>query len=718
MATYLIGIDFGDGDTTATAWLIGEDRRVRVRFRDTDKEDDYKIRSVIYRKEIRKGIYDYKLEEGPDYVPHSSFKKKVKELSEEGKGIFKHFIQRAYQAMLENNPFGKDGNDFLLYIAAPTSWDEAEKEEYRRFVEEAIGKRVEWVISESDAAYYNKASDKEQNWVLVVDYGSSTIDFTLMQGKKKINVDFLSCRMGARSIEQKLYEAYKETPNYKASFAYFNKKLEDAGKDPIDPAGFLRLDWREGKEYMYTGNKSKVVLSNACVSLQRFANIQLDDGASDDFFEHSFMYPESKVYSEYIAEVKGYFAYVKNRLSQPDYLGEEGMKNLKVIYTGGASRMPWVRAELERLFGQGSVISKEDGQTEASNNTSNVERDVRPEYVVSDGVVKYAKLLYEVEQEVNKAMDEVMGNIGTLQAEVEQQAASVCRDMWKELFKSHSEVQAYCSEEFEDFTIPDDDPENFDKNYYHSSIKNFSLSISKKANDQMRKDMRKIKEKIADNLRTVLSENLSKCFKHLKTINLEKQNISVQITKLPDVDSNFSLSPEKAIAELSDKLVGRGNTKYGKYKFQKGTYRKARSTSERVQIVDYYVNLINDVNYVPYDKGKIKLIRKCIYESTLHGIVEAVQEHLMFKPCGYGMEKKLRDRFGMLITVAMGKEVLGHSYVGIAPKEGDVVYCKDKEGVVKSSTVCSFRQVPTGTYYMLLEDDALADCEGCWCYTK
>ena len=189
MATYLIGIDFGDGDTTATAWPIGEDRRVRVRFRDTDKEDDYKIRSVIYRKEISKGIYDYKLEEGPDYVPHSSFKKKVKELSEEGKGIFKHFIQRAYQAMLENNPFGKDGNDFLLYIAAPTSWDEAEKEEYRRFVEEAIGKRVEWVISESDAAYYNKASDKEQNWVLVVDYGSSTIDFTLMQGKKKINED-------------------------------------------------------------------------------------------------------------------------------------------------------------------------------------------------------------------------------------------------------------------------------------------------------------------------------------------------------------------------------------------------------------------------------------------------------------------------------------------------------------------------------------------------
>ncbi len=752
MATYLIGIDFGDGDTTATAWLIGEDRRVRVRFRDTDKEDDYKIRSVIYRKEVSKGIYDYKLEDAENYgyVPYSSFKKKVKELSEEGKDIFKHFIQRAYQAMLENNPFGKDGNDFLLYVAAPTSWDEAEKEEYRRFVEEAIGKRVEWVISESDAAYYNKASDKEQNWVLVVDYGSSTIDFTLMCGKEKINVDFLSCRMGARSIEQKLYEAYKETSKYKESLAYFNKKLEEAGKDPIDPAGFLRLGWRKGKEHFYSENKSKLVLDEVEM-LKQYANILLGGDAPEMFFYHSVIAPESAVYSEYIAEVKGYFAYVKNRLSQPDYLGEEGMKNLKVICTGGASRMPWVRAELERLFGQGSVFSKEKEPTEASNNYSNVEKDDRPEYVVSDGVVKYAKLLYEVEQEVNKVMDEVMGNIGTLQAEVEQNAREAYKNIWEQELAQYEAINVYRSDKLEEFTVEDNDQRNKHGNYYsssyeylvqnilsdsnsnvHEEINQTETKIGLISNVQEKMNLTETKREISNKLTTSLKEAITKLIPPvLKKLNLGTfaEDIEMPLSDMPDVNNIEIPSKidyyEAVVGELVEGTWGE-NTKFGKeiiwgMIISNGSYRKRRKLSERTKAVETFKNSISSFitsYYKPYSVKALENIQQNIYNAILKTVKKIVQEHLMFDPCGYDMEKRLRDSFGMLITTAQGKEVFGHSYEGIAPKEGDVVYCKDKDGVVKSSTVCSFRQVPTGTYYMLLAGDALAGCEGCWCYTK
>lgn len=71
-----------------------------------------------------------------------------------------------------------------------------------------------------------------------------------------------------------------------------------------------------------------------------------------------------------------------------------------------------------------------------------------------------------------------------------------------------------------------------------------------------------------------------------------------------------------------------------------------------------------------------------------------------------------------MIASAVRNEVFGHAHVGEAPKEGDIIYCRDKNGVEKMSVVEDFHQLCSGEYYMRLGDNALAGCEGCLCFCR
>ena len=90
---YWVGIDYGDGETTATVWNIQKKQTEKVRFNNTSNKDEFKIPSVIYRRKKEDGHYDYRLKKSEGYLPCISFKGKPNELIDDQREIFKNFIQ-------------------------------------------------------------------------------------------------------------------------------------------------------------------------------------------------------------------------------------------------------------------------------------------------------------------------------------------------------------------------------------------------------------------------------------------------------------------------------------------------------------------------------------------------------------------------------------------------------------------------------------------------
>ena len=542
--------------------------------------------------------------------------------------------------MLANNNFAKNSDEFLLYIAAPTQWSAEEKEEYRQFVQQATEKRVEWVISESDAAYYNKST--ADDWVLVVDYGSSTIDFTLMHGKKTENdISQLSCPMGARTIERELYAAYVKTEEYSKSKTRLDDELQNNGKDPIDPIDFLRLYWREGKERMYTDKDDTVELSSdAKHILKQFAGIKLKN--INDFFVGSYEDPENKIYAQYIKDVKELFKKVHDKVAEK--LSAEEMKNLKVILSGGASRMGWVEQALNELFGDGTV------QVDAEKKGM-VDRDNDPEYVVSEGIVKYAKLLHDVEQEMNKVLNAVMDKISELQDGVEQKAREVCRDYVVNMFDNYPAIKDYCSTDFQDGLIADDDPRNGYGTYYKSSVEYLVKDILPDFISQVQADVnkgdakRQIKEELESQLVATIKSILLEAFKTLALeLDDSVQDLVVSLNDMPDMQSLVIPNTDVLCnAILGDRVC---NSYFGINILEiEGSYRKSRDCDFRIGSKNKCKDPIckEYASFKPYNETGLVIIRQKIYLAAVQAVVDAVQKRLMFEPCGYDMKSKLQN---------------------------------------------------------------------------
>ena len=122
-----------------------------------------KISSVIYKVPIEGGyIYSLVSTQGKALA---YFKGRIDEnaQNDERQIAFGEFVKQVFDRIKTNNKevFYVNGDensplrDFKLYIAAPTKWTYEEKQVYKEFIENALGHRIEWVINESDAAFYN-----------------------------------------------------------------------------------------------------------------------------------------------------------------------------------------------------------------------------------------------------------------------------------------------------------------------------------------------------------------------------------------------------------------------------------------------------------------------------------------------------------------------------------------------------------------------------------
>ena len=379
---YFIGIDFGHGETTVSRAPGYNGAPVsQIAIRTANNNEDKKIVSAICKKDgewsLVYGSQDYR-----DDV-REGFKGRISKMSDRDKESMREFAKLVFKTILQNDTDlqyeSADEKNFELGIACPSDWvreDPNAQQEYLDFFRNECGLPVDHCIKESDAAFFTKFEKYGQNDnVFVIDLGSSTIDFTTYSGSKCISSCCWGANLGAHLIEDALMphilqtgmneQNLKTLKDYKTRKGYYGD-IESA----------ISLFVRAEKERFYTNRQD---IYSFCV---RYDELTPWDGNQWDV---CFGYSVSKedferIVSHYMRSINEVLNNAKARL------GQNGIFPNRVMLSGGASRMPFIKEYAESIF------------------NVTVDVDQQPECVVSNGIALYA-------QAFDKAFDALLENM-------------------------------------------------------------------------------------------------------------------------------------------------------------------------------------------------------------------------------------------------------------------------------------------------------------------
>ena len=216
---FIIGIDFGHGETSAAFYNL----------KNQEKED----LDILPGLKVIKSAVAILEQEGKETIcvgdaaitnaPYAkdfqiSFKKRPSEMNKTERGRMVAFMKGVYAEIL-NRKTDYKSRDHAVYIARPSQdiWDSEEKA-YLQMAEDA-GLPIAGIQKESRAAYFrartqpdSKIDSYVKDGVLIVDFGSSTIDFTYLNSKLSKPKDD-GCPYGASQVERTLLEYAMDNPS-------------------------------------------------------------------------------------------------------------------------------------------------------------------------------------------------------------------------------------------------------------------------------------------------------------------------------------------------------------------------------------------------------------------------------------------------------------------------------------------------------------------------
>ena len=409
---YLVGIDFGDGETTASLIEIKPDgkhsgpdelRIVRDTSISTTKvesaivkyphEDFYRLSRKDYDTIFDTYEDNFKLRPDKYDLPDNDRKKTA----------FGKFIETVFECILKENnseprlEYNKltGEKNFYLCIACPSRWWKDARNDNIDY----IGKYkdlmhehnipVDSIIKESDAAFFHFLDEQtlpmDDSNILIIDYGSSTIDFTYhnRKGKRDLDCDGSgSTDLGAQKVEQSVLDyIIAEEP-------VFERSRDIISKEKLNPSicyeKYMKRRLKYAKEDFYSERE------NSMFEIQ--GNLkQLFDYKDDLFFypKHNIMGITKGGYTaeefermlnetSYKENVKYEFQTIYNKETwNPDY----------IMITGGASKMGWVQEMVHEVFSQ------------KGENITVIVDQKKPSYIVSHGIVKYLSAYYKFVKE-------------------------------------------------------------------------------------------------------------------------------------------------------------------------------------------------------------------------------------------------------------------------------------------------------------------------------
>ena len=417
---YCVCIDFGHGETTASyidlTATYPENKEgaydvPKLNILKGSTDEARKVETVICRGEDGQWKFATDQEDfaRPDLA--MQFKAEVNKMEEDDKEHYKAFINLVFKAIIannnslhfdENNP--QDRN-FDLCIACPSAWGEDDKnghnsviEDYKNFFLEALPiNEIKFIIRESDAAFFKFIHLTKQNpnlKILVIDLGSSTIDFTYYPHNEN-NKYPQGAANGASRVERAIQDWCTETQDtYKKAKSVIPAVLEETDNKKINWEMSVRHYIKEQKEVFYTKSQNKMGLN---LQTSRVVGDILTDKIETKYDCLDILY-HCNINKEFLDDpiLTDYRSDLKDDLKR---LHNSGMAPEMILLTGGASRMPWIKDLVEDVF-QGTEVFC----------------DNNPSYVVSDGIALYAyadskfrKMLEEMETTIkNELTDDIL----------------------------------------------------------------------------------------------------------------------------------------------------------------------------------------------------------------------------------------------------------------------------------------------------------------------
>ena len=194
---YVVGIDFGHGETSAAICKIEWDKDAGLREMDImDIDMDRNARKKVIVSSICRingGILIG--EEAFEHMADNNgiricFKQKPENVDGEAEMLMIDYMKAVYARIRENQEELTD-NNHIVYIARPSGWVEEESKELYRQMAVKAGIPLAGLTSESRAAIFYAKSPKVgfakeiSKGAIVFDLGSSTLDFTYLSDSDK-----------------------------------------------------------------------------------------------------------------------------------------------------------------------------------------------------------------------------------------------------------------------------------------------------------------------------------------------------------------------------------------------------------------------------------------------------------------------------------------------------------------------------------------------------
>lgn len=377
---YIVGIDWGHGETAAwimpvykpgdTAFPDGHSARLR---RTNDVQGRVR-HTVIYKN----GDDSYSLIPKAPCKLLTNLKKHVSS-PEFNADALAAYARQIVELLLQHNSELKVENgetNFYICMACPTRWTDNERTEYLAFFNRAIaplGFYFDWIINESDAAFFTHASSVEASdrVVLVIDYGSSTIDYTVLRDGKKISDDSWSNeQLGASMIERTILQHYRRSAGDEFDRILNGTQiaLQRNNCGFVAPLPWIQYELRKIKERNYTDGQDHIRLE---YHLGVASGIDINEFSD---FRFNFDGSLAEIITKYREEVRADFRKLADHIAKAT-----GSRHIdRIILSGGACIMNWVRDDVREILADPDNPSA----------TAIVEDDA-PQFVVAHGIAKY-----------------------------------------------------------------------------------------------------------------------------------------------------------------------------------------------------------------------------------------------------------------------------------------------------------------------------------------
>lgn len=352
---YVIGIDFGHGETSAAYCPIGWDstKGQLGSVKDLDFGSNTKVipSAISITKEGKAFIGEAAFV--PEVLDNAEvkvcFKKKPKNIEGESEQLMMRFMREVYNTIVEQNPALFTEGNHLVYIATPSGWSEEDKDLYGRMAASA-GLPMGGITSESRAAFIKAQQDPDSGLpqyidkgAIVFDMGSSTLDFTYLTRDYANPIDW-GDNCGASQVEKKIYESKRDG----------NDEIKEFEKKYPNLVGALLFEARKAKEKVYFHPDMP------CNVSVNFENIVEGDEEFEDT-KMKFKYVANEPTEE--QKKKGYISlnhfleekgYIENiRTAMMTFKNEiiEGKPIYVAFLTGGASRMDFIKDLVKECWG-------------------------------------------------------------------------------------------------------------------------------------------------------------------------------------------------------------------------------------------------------------------------------------------------------------------------------------------------------------------------------